>query len=169
MPLQHLFPCLNQWGNPLNTKPFFYIWKHNRHLIEVPFHSKVSIWLKILCQLGFWLCRLRCTGSALSVLLSWKMVPFFSAEVRPMLNWLTWCKSLLPTTQKVHLIARERIWCYKVPPYELISAHWTGALTSVWVVYLFVAAAVQRKPTVVGCNLSRWSWDRNCLSSSHSI
>ena len=77
MPLQHLLPCLNQWGNPLNTKPFFYIWKHNRHLTKVPFRTKVSIWVKILCQLGFWLCRLRCTGCALSVLLSWKLGAIF--------------------------------------------------------------------------------------------
>lgn len=139
-PCSICFLVLNQWGNPLNTKPFFYVWKHNRHLTEVLFHSKVSIWLRILCQLGFWLCRLRWTGSILSVLSSWKTVPFFSSEVRPMLDWLMWCKSLLPATSKVHLIARESIWCCKVPPYELISAHWNGALISVCTVYLFIAA-----------------------------
>lgn len=138
-PLQHLLPCLNQRGNPLNTKLFFCIWKHNRHLVEIPFHSKVSIWLKILCQLGFWLCTVRCTGSALSVLLPWKMVAFLilgetNVELANMIQ------KFAPYNSRRSFDCKC-IWCFTVPSYELISAHWTGALNSTWVVHLLAATA----------------------------
>lgn len=59
MPLKHLLLALTHSHSQLNTKQFC-IWKHNGHLIESSFHTKATLWLKILCHNRLLLCGQFC-------------------------------------------------------------------------------------------------------------